>query len=97
MTLRRYARTPVIIAGKKFGTSNLIPIVRENIANGNVSFITYTTKENERLDIIAGQYYDDARLWWIIAAASEVGWGLQVPSNTLLKLPKLEQISRYIG
>lgn len=97
MTLRRYARAPVIISGKKFGTSNVIPIIRQNIANGNVSYMTYTTKENERLDIIAGQYYDDGRLWWLIAAASDIGWSLQVPPNTLLRLPKLEQISRYIG
>jgi chitinase len=97
MTLRRYTRTPVIIAGKKFGTSNLIPIVRENLNNGNVSFVTYVTKENERLDIIAGQYYNDGKLWWLIAAASEIGWGMQVPSNTILKLPKLEEISKYIN
>lgn len=95
--IRRYARTPVIVAGKKYGTSNIIPIIRERIANNLLPYTTYTTNENERLDIIAGQVYGDGRLWWIIAAASGIGWGLQVPSNTLLFIPKLNDIAQLIG
>jgi hypothetical protein len=62
MTLRRYARTPILIAGRKFGTSNLIPIIRNNIANGTITYTTYVTKENERLDILAGKFYNDGKL-----------------------------------
>jgi hypothetical protein len=95
--IRRYARTPVIVAGKKYGTSNIIPIIRERIANNLLPYTTYTTNENERLDIISGQVYGDGRLWWIIAAASGIGWGLQVPSNTLLYIPKLNDVAQLIG
>jgi len=95
--VRRYARSPVIVAGKKFGTSNVIPIIREKIANNTLPYTVYTTNENERLDIIAGKVYGDGRLWWIIAAASNIGWGLQIPSNTLLYLPKLNELAQFIS
>jgi len=97
MTLRRYTRTPILIAGRKFGTSNLIPIIRSNIESGAITYTTYITKENERLDILAGKYYNDGKLWWLIAAASDIGWGLQVPSNIVLKIPKLEEAAQFIG
>ena len=47
----------------------------------------YTTKEGERLDQIAGKFYDDGRYWWVIAAASNIGWWLQVPTGTRLIVP----------
>ena len=43
--------------------------------------------ESERLDVIAGQQYQDASLWWVIAAASNIGWGLQVPAGTKISIP----------
>ena len=44
-------------------------------------------KEGERLDQIAGVVYGDSTLWWMIAAASGIGWGLQVPPGTKLRIP----------
>jgi hypothetical protein len=26
-------------------------------------------------------------LWWVIAAASGIGWGMQVPPGVILKIP----------
>ena len=95
--IRRYARTPVIVAGKKFGTSNAIPIIREKVGNNTIPYTTYNTSENERLDIIAGKIYGDGRLWWIIAAASNIGWSLQVPPNTILFIPKLNEVAQFIS
>jgi len=82
MTIRRYSRTPIIIYGRKYGTTEISAIIRQNMDNNNISYGFYSTKENERLDIIAGTYYGDGSLWWIIAAGSSVGWGLQVPPGT---------------
>lgn len=60
---------------------------------GQIAFARVTIKEGQRLDKIAHDFYGDARLWWIIAAASGIGWWLQVPPGTLLKVPtELEQI-----
>lgn len=95
--LRRYARTPVLVFGQKYGTSIAIPIIRENVKNGNIRYNDLVLQENERLDILAGQFYGNGRLWWVIAAASEVGWGLQVPPGTLLRIPVIEDVSKYVG
>lgn len=97
MTLRRYERTLVFGLGESYGTSNTIVRLRNGIEQGALRTEQYTTKENERLDIIAGQFYGDGRLWWIIAAVSQVGWGLQVPSNIRLTIPNLQDVAEIIG
>lgn len=97
MPIRRYARTPILKLGEKYGTSNIILSIRSNINTGNIRTRIYISTENERLDIIAGEQYNDSSLWWIIAAASNIGWGLQVPAGTILTIPLLNDIQAYIG
>lgn len=95
--IRRYARTPILVFGQKYGTSEVIPIIRENCKNGNIRFVDKVLEESERLDIIAGEVYGDGRLFWVIAAASEIAYPGQVPSGTILRIPLLEDIARFIG
>ena len=97
MTIKRYARAPTLGLGFRFGTSFAIPVIRENIANGNIRFEELTFDENERLDILAGKFYGDARLGWIIAAASGIGWIAQVPPGTLIRVPNLDDTLRFVG
>jgi hypothetical protein len=52
--------------------------------------------ETQRLDVLAGIEYGDSSLWWIIAAASNIGWGLQVPPGILIKIPALADAGKYI-
>ena len=40
-----------------------------------------------RLDHYAQKYYGDGLNWWIIAAASGIGWWLQVTPGTRLRIP----------
>lgn len=94
--LRRYARTPLVTT-TTYGTSYAIPVIRENIKNGTIRFRKQVLQEGERLDVLAGKAYGDGRLWWIIAAASEVGWGLQVPPGTIITIPELADVARYVG
>ena len=61
--------------------------VRNRIASGESSYDIMITKEAQRLDHIAHDYYGDGSLWWIIAAASGIGWWLQVPPGTRLVVP----------
>lgn len=96
-SIQRYARAPVLILGQKYGTSTAIIAIRDNIKNGNIRTEDYVATENERLDIIAGKFYGDGRLFWIIAAASEIGWVLQVPPGTLLRIPNLDDAARITG
>lgn len=96
MTFRRYARTTVLGSGEQYGTSYLVPIIRTNVKSGNIQFTEIVLQGSERLDVLAGKYYGDASLWWLIAAASNVGWGLQVPTGTIIKIPKLADVSKFI-
>ena len=72
----------------QFGTSRAIRVVRQLIKVGKLPFREMTLRESERLDILAGQEYGNTRLWWVIAAASDIGWGLQCPVGTYLRIPK---------
>jgi len=94
---RRYSRSPVLGMGFSYGTSYAIPIIRNNIALGNIRFDETTLDEAERFDILAGKLYGDSGLWWIIAAASDVGWSLQAPPGTRIRIPKLADVQKYLG
>lgn len=95
--MKRYGRTPVIGLNYRFGTSFAVPAIRENIKNGNIRFQELILQESNRLDILAGRYYGDGRLWWLIAAASNIGWTLQVPVGTIIKIPELKDCAKYVG
>tara|TARA_R110002153_G_scaffold30502_2_gene93560 strand:- start:717 stop:1025 length:309 start_codon:yes stop_codon:yes gene_type:complete len=75
--------------GKSFIASNKIsPRIRQAVSNGEIQLTTHVLEEGERLDSISMLYYKSSEYWWIIAAASGIGWSLQVPPGTLLQIPK---------
>lgn len=44
--------------------------------------------QGDRLDNLAYKYYQDARLWWILARANKLGKGdLEIPIGTQLRIP----------
>lgn len=52
----------------------------------------------ERLDKLALLFYEDASLWWTIAAANGLGKGtLLVPSGINLRIPNITNIQSYIN
>ena len=98
MALRRYARTPRIGGGLQLATPQAVAAIRQGIKNGSIKTRTQVMTQVERLDILAGAIYGDARLWWIIAAASNIGWGLQVPPGITIAIPEdLGQIGSLVS
>ena len=87
MAIQRYADDVLVRGGRLLGTNNAISTIRNGIANNTIATSVRVTTEAERLDIIAGQQYGDGRLWWVIAAASGIGWWLQVPAGTRVVIP----------
>ena len=57
------------------------------ITQGALSFQDHILEDGERLDQLAGLFYGDGSLWWVIAAASGIGWAAQVPAGTYLRIP----------
>ncbi len=96
MGIRRYTRCPVIGINYQYGTSRAIQAIRNGINNGTIKFDQIVIGQDQRLDSIAGERYGDSRDWWIIAAASGIGWGLQVPADTILIIPNRNDISEII-
>lgn len=97
MALRRYNRTDTIGINRQYGTSFAIQSIREGIRNGTIRFEQDILRENQRLDSIAGEVYGDATLFWAIAAASDIGWALQAPPGTLLKIPEIADLEDILG
>jgi len=46
-------------------------------------------RQGDRLDSLAYKYYDNSRLWWIIARANGISKGdLSVPIGAQIRIPK---------
>ena len=76
-----------VIGGKYYGTSYVTQKVNRAVKNNLINFTTITLGEGQRLDHIAGITYQNSEYWWIIAAASGIGWWLQAPAGTRIVIP----------
>ena len=60
------------------------------------SDIYIRTRQDERLDLLANEYYGDVTLWWVIASANNIGKaGLVVPSGIQIRIPM--QLEKILG
>jgi nucleoid-associated protein YgaU len=97
MALERYSSDLLVQGGKILGTNGSIQRIRDAVKNGEISTSIVVIQDGDRLDAIAGRVYGDGRLWWVIAAASNIGWWLQVPPGTRIVIPNdLSQVESYI-
>jgi len=87
MAINRYDRTDLMAGGKMLATPENIRSIQRAVRNGNIICKQIILREGERLDHLAGRVYGNGRLWWVIAAASGVGWGMQVPPGTRISVP----------
>lgn len=96
--INRYRRASKIKGGKAYGTFEAGNVIYRAYQQGALDVEFLTLKESQRLDHLAGEYYGDGSLWWIIAAASKIGWGLQAPPGTRIVVPvDLGQIAALVG
>lgn len=98
MAFSRYRNSPVLALATQYGTSYAIAAVRRGISSGEIPIVEFVTiQEGQRLDHLAALYYKDSRYWWVLAAASNIGWGLQIPPGTLISIPDINAVSSFIG
>ena len=84
-------------SGNGLRTARAVKRIRDELRKGNVAYSVTTLKESQRLDQIAAQTYGDGRLWWLIAACSNIGWSMQCPAGTVLKIPtNINSIMRLV-
>jgi len=87
MAISRYALSNSIRGGKGLATSNNMSIIFNACENNSINYEVYILEEGQRLDQLAGLAYKTSAYWWVIAAASGIGWGGQIPPGTVLKIP----------
>lgn len=94
----RYKFDNQIDFGNQLGTAYSVSLIRTNIKAGNIRVMkTIIATGADRLDALAGALYGDARYWWVLAAASDIGWGLQIPPGTVINVLDLNEVERFIG
>jgi len=97
MAFNRYSRDSRINLGSQLGTSEALYNLRSAIKRGLVPITrTFTSTVDDRLDTLAGSLYGDARYWWVIAAASDIGWGLQIPPGTIIRVVDLVDVEEVL-
>lgn len=87
MPLSRNRFSKKIRGGKYYGTSNVNHLINKAVTQNRIEYNTMILAEGQRLDHLAFSFYKSADLWWVIAAASGIGYGLQVPPGTLIFIP----------
>lgn len=84
--MRRYARDQKI-SGGLLQTAQSVAVLRRARDFGLLEVETIVLQESQRLDHIAHARLGNPMDWWVIAALSDIGWGMQVPPGTILKIP----------
>ena len=89
MAINRYSFVNSVSIGNKvtLATNNVSVKIYRAANSGALPASKYVLQEGERLDVLSGRYYGDSQYWWVIAAASGIGWALQIPGGTLLRIP----------
>ena len=95
--MRRYKRDQRI-GGGLLQSAKSVAILRRARDFGLLSTRTVVLSQDQRLDHIAFKELGDPHVWWIIAALSDIGWGLQLPAGTILRIPTdLQVINSLVG
>ena len=84
--MRRYSKDKRIRGGK-LETAKTVNAIRRAKEFGLIPTQDVILTESQRLDHLAHEYLGNSRLWWILAALSDIGWGLQLPAGTIVKVP----------
>jgi len=88
MSFSRYQNDTPIRGGTILKTARVVSEIRKRMRAGQIPYKVLTLKVGQRLDQIAASEWGDGRLWWVIAACSNIGWAMQTPPGTIIKIPK---------
>jgi len=67
------------------------------LSNDDDSYFTVTLETENRLDLIAYNYYGSARYWWIVALANNIIDPFDVPVGKRLRIPPMLTLYKVGG
>ena len=95
--MKRYKRDQRI-SGGLLQTAQSVTILRRAREFRLLSLRKIILTQSQRLDHIAYRELGDPHAWWIIAALSDIGWGMQLAPGTILYIPNdLNVIQQLVG
>ena len=87
MAISRYTFTKRIRKGQCISNTRASSKIFKACEAGVISCTTMRLSGAQRLDVLAFERYGDASFWWIIAAASGIGYCLQASHGALIRIP----------
>lgn len=76
-----------------YSDQNINSKIYKKIKNNEIRYRSVISVEGKRLDHYAFEEYGNSNYWWVIAAASGIGWWLQVPPGVVINIPtSIEEI-----
>ena len=98
MSFSRYKIDPKINDGSQLSSAAATRVVRAAIKNGELGIERQVVVTGaDRLDTLAGSIYGDSRYWWVLAASSNIGWGLQIPPGTVVNVVDIREVERLLS
>ena len=98
MATGRYTRDARINLGQQLGTPESMLLLKNAFRTGMIPITkTIIATGDDRLDTLSGALYGDAKYWWVLAVASGIGWGLQIPPGTVVKVPSLSDVLKVVS
>ena len=98
MSASRYENTTIFLNERSYATQTDYLDIKHAIENGSIATFDYVVKPLDRLDILANRFYQEAKYWWIIAIANNIGWAMQIAAGTTILIPvSSEQVISRLG
>jgi hypothetical protein len=84
--MRRY-KSDRTISGTKLSTHQATVNIRRAMELGFIEYNEVVLREGQRLEHVAYRHLGSADLWWVLAATSGIGWAMQIPPGTVIRVP----------
>ena len=60
--------------------------------HGDDTYFSITGRYVDRIDLVAHKFYNDSKLWWVIAEANNITDPLELPINTIIRVPAISTL-----